>query len=1080
MPDIEAITVLAVVEAQDKASSLLEGIFGALTRTADSFRAAGEAADLSGRMMDAGLMSGATAAERLSIADEQLTSAQDLAWESSQKLRAAQVELGMAIETDGLKSKAAAAAQEELRVAQIANTTASGFLKDATEAHAAAQAEVTAHTNGLKGALDGTLGVMTSVGGATALAAGYSVKLAGDFQQQTQTFVAGAGVQQSQIDGVRQQILKLATDTGTSTKSLNDAFFQVKSRMDSVSDAETVMSDAAELAKIHNADLNTVAVALASSLNAYAGTGLDAASASNILGVAVEKGGMSFQELSGSLSTVLPKAKEAGLSFAQVTAAVATMTGSGQSAQQATQDLAHTIGKLQSPTAEMISTWNQLGLTQKQVSDALHGPGGLEAAMNLIADTAKSKIGPGGQVVIDTFKKSQDAGNALKQMLQSMAPDAAKLAQALENGSISSKDYTKAAKELSGASADQATQFKNLFDKANGFNDAVKAGKPGFSDFSALLKSSYGDATSMQTALLLGGTAAQKWTDITKEATAAGQDSKNGIQGWAAVQGTLNQKMNQAKEAFQVAAITLGTALLPPVIKLIQEITPWLNGLAQLIQKHQEAAKILIAVGLAIGAVGAALKITIGFVNLFKDAAAIFKGMKTAITELELGTKLVSAATKIWSGIQAAFNAIMAMNPIMLVVIAIGLLVAAAIYAFYHFKGFHDFVMASWTLIKEAGVGLWHMLEAAFKGIASAAKAVWDFLVGVFNGIVGAVTSFGSTVWGAITSVWNAISDFFKKWWPLLLVIFAFPIAVLMSIWNHFHTQITEVVTSVWNFIKKYLGELWDGIKILAQLAWEYIKNFIIDPVIEVWHGLEALWGYIKEGASAAWNWLAGVANSAWQGIKRYIIQPISEVLDWIGSNLSKIGSWFADTFNGILNWLGGIGSSFVSVGEDIVNGITSGVENAGGWLMDKLKNLANSALNAAKSFLGIGSPSKEFANQVGQWIPHGIAQGVNDHAQTAIDAVTGLATALPQAIGVQGSVNIGTNGVNAAGSTFATGLGLGVPAASAKGAGDLHVHVDLRDAVVAGDRGMEDLINKMGNAIATRILPQAGVRIRA
>jgi phage-related protein len=228
---------------------------------------------------------------------------------------------------------------------------------------------------------------------------------------------------------------------------------------------------------------------------------------------------------------------------------------------------------------------------------------------------------------------------------------------------------------------------------------------------------------------------------------------------------------------------------------------------------------------------------------------------------------------------------------------------------------------------------------------------------------------------------------------------------------------------------------------------------------------------------SEAWNWLSGVASSVWSGIRSNIIQPLQAAWNWISGFATGVNNTIQGGFNDVLNWLGGIGSKFLSVGEDIVNGIISGIDSAGGALMNKLGNLANDALHAARSFLGIGSPSKEFASQVGQWIPHGVAQGIADHSQVAIQAVQTMAGALPQAIGVQGAVNLGVNGLNAAGSTFATGLGLGVPSA-AGGAGDVHVHIDLRDAVVAGDRGIQDLAAKIGNSFVTKTLPQAGVRM--
>ena len=44
--------------------------------------------------------------------------------------------------------------------------------------------------------------------------------------------------------------------------------------------------------------------------------------------------------------------------------------------------------------------------------------------------------------------------------------------------------------------------------------------------------------------------------------------------------------------------------------------------------------------------------------------------------------------------------------------------------------------------------------------------------------------------------------------------------------------------------------------------------------------------------------------------------------------------------------------------------------------------------MSAAKSALGIHSPSKVFADAVGAWIPSGIASGIEDNQDDATDAV--------------------------------------------------------------------------------------------
>ena len=68
---------------------------------------------------------------------------------------------------------------------------------------------------------------------------------------------------------------------------------------------------------------------------------------------------------------------------------------------------------------------------------------------------------------------------------------------------------------------------------------------------------------------------------------------------------------------------------------------------------------------------------------------------------------------------------------------------------------------------------------------------------------------------------------------------------------------------------------------------------------------------------------------------------------------------------------------SFVGVGSGMVSGISSGLWRASGSLFYSLRSLASSALSAAKSALGINSPSRVFRDEIGHWIPQGISEGI-------------------------------------------------------------------------------------------------------
>lgn len=131
-------------------------------------------------------------------------------------------------------------------------------------------------------------------------------------------------------------------------------------------------------------------------------------------------------------------------------------------------------------------------------------------------------------------------------------------------------------------------------------------------------------------------------------------------------------------------------------------------------------------------------------------------------------------------------------------------------------------------------------------------------------------------------------------------------------------------------------------------------------------------------------------------------LQSVSSFASGIASNAPRLMTQgtqlIGQVASGILSALGQIASAAMSavsqaasafmshdwgsVGSNIISGIVGGISGAAGALFSSLRNLASNALSAAKSALGIASPSKVFRDEVGKWIPEGIAQGIN-----AVDA---------------------------------------------------------------------------------------------
>lgn len=100
---------------------------------------------------------------------------------------------------------------------------------------------------------------------------------------------------------------------------------------------------------------------------------------------------------------------------------------------------------------------------------------------------------------------------------------------------------------------------------------------------------------------------------------------------------------------------------------------------------------------------------------------------------------------------------------------------------------------------------------------------------------------------------------------------------------------------------------------------------------------------------------------------------------------LSSIGDLISQAWDAIINfdWLG--------AGKAIIDGIISGITNFGGSLLGSIGNLASRALGGFKKVLGISSPSKVFRDEVGRFIPEGIAVGIEANTDSVTDAVRSL-----------------------------------------------------------------------------------------
>jgi TP901 family phage tail tape measure protein len=498
-----------------------------------------------------------------------------------------------------------------------------------------------------------------------------------------------------------------------------------------------------------------------------------------------------------------------------------------------------------------------------------------------------------------------------------------------------------------------------------------------------------GGTKSMQAALELTG---PHMADFKKNTAGIAEHVKEGgksIEGWADVQKTLNQKIAEAKGALQGLTIQVGQALLPVATKIMGVIAHTVTWLT----KHKDVAKALAIV------IGGALVLA-----------------------------LAALTAQMWALAAAALA-----DPLTWIVLAVILLIAEIVLLVMHWRQI-------WNEIKKISIEVGHAVAQAWDWLKDHTLSIWHDITGAVTKAWDSIARFFTSAWHTVVdpllfgwhwlqhatmSVWNSVAGFFKKWWPLLLVIFAPFIAVLVALWNHFHKQIWDKVVSAWNTVSAFLKVTWKGLQDLALKAWSMVKLYIIQPMETVWHWLERAWSSITGALSSQWHRIQAVALVIWGAIKRNMIKPLEDAWHTITRLMGLVRDTISKKLHDAWNAVKNIGSWFLSIGSAIVHGIIRGIENGAGALFDSLKSLASDALGAAKSFLGINSPSKVFAMIVGKAIPEGIAKGVDDHGHLAHQSVASLAQGLASQRADLGSVMLGTGAYGAPGGAYSAN---GVP----------------------------------------------------
>lgn len=259
-------------------------------------------------------------------------------------------------------------------------------------------------------------------------------------------------------------------------------------------------------------------------------------------------------------------------------------------------------------------------------------------------------------------------------------------------------------------------------------------------------------------------------------------------------------------------------------------------------------------------------------------------------------------------------------------------------------------------------------------------------------------------------------------------------ITAIVDVWEAFNwlqlgqkciTFLKDGILKMVGAVKTAGKNVFDGAMNAIKQLPEKLLSLGKSAITNMKDGISSMIGSVK---TAGTNVLSAVVNIIQQlpgKLLEFGSNAIKNLGSAIGNGVSSIKTAAKNILDSFVNGLKSLPDSMTQLGKDAMSGIINGIGAMVGKLYDSIKNALSGLVKKAKQALGINSPSKVLAEQVGQWIPAGIGEGIVDNTKSAIKA---MSKSTKQILGAANSELNGTSlnvpGVHAAGSAAGNSTG--------------------------------------------------------
>ena len=228
----------------------------------------------------------------------------------------------------------------------------------------------------------------------------------------------------------------------------------------------------------------------------------------------------------------------------------------------------------------------------------------------------------------------------------------------------------------------------------------------------------------------------------------------------------------------------------------------------------------------------------------------------------------------------------------------------------------------------------------------------------------------------AFVALWNNNEDFRNFW---------------IGLWESISKTVGDAIGAIVDFFVKTIPETFNGVIDWIKENWVHILEFLLCPFVGLFHYFYDHCDEFRKFVDNAVNFIKELPGKIWT----WLSQTIEKVKEW-GGNLIKNGIDAAKNLvSNVVNFIKDLPGKIVEVGGNIVKGLWDGMCNMIGWLKRKIEDFGKSILDGIKGFFGIHSPSRLMRDEIGKYIPKGIAVGIEANSKSVLNTMKNLSADL-------------------------------------------------------------------------------------